>query len=401
MKARFRGLTWDHPRGYNALAAAAEHRAFAGKLGTPLSPPGRGQGEGGTQRPSLVEWDRQPLEGFESHPIADLAARYDLLVLDHPHIGEAVAENCLTPLQDIFTTDEIAAWEAQTIGRAMASYFWAGRHWALPLDVATQVTACRADLLGDAPPADWREVVRLSEGQPVALSLAGPHAILNLFSVAVALGVTPGGDDLMRDDIAAEALALLRAIARRVPAGSTELNPIGLLETMATGDAIALVPLVYGYVNYSTPAAGRRKISFVDAPTIDGRGIHGSVLGGTGIAITRRARPDAALLDHLRWLMRPDTQRGFIPDHDGQSSSRAAWLSDEVDAKAGGFYSATRKTAESAFVRPRSDGYVAFQAEASAIVRRALLDGAGDRETVDALKRAWRERRAKARGPLE
>jgi multiple sugar transport system substrate-binding protein len=400
MKARFRGLTWDHPRGYNALAAAARLAQSASDSGAPLSPPGRGQGEGAPPQPNLLEWDKQPLEGFESHPIADLAARYDLLVLDHPHIGEAVAENCLTPLEDIFTRDEIAAWEAQTIGRAMASYFWAGRHWALPLDVATQVAACRADLLSDAPPGDWREVVRLCERRPVALSLAGPHAILNLFSVAVALGVPPGGDDLMRDDIAAEALALLRAIARRMPAGSTELNPIGLLDSMATRDAIALVPLVYGYVNYSA-ADGRRKVSFADAPAIDGRGIHGSVLGGTGIAITRRARPDAELLDHLRWLMRPHTQCGFIPEHDGQPSALAAWLSGEVDAKAGGFYSATRRTAESAFVRPRFDGYIAFQAEASAIVRRALLDGAGDRETVGALKRAWRERRAKARGPLE
>ena len=45
----YRGLTWDHPRGYTALAAAS-----AG-----LSD-------------DTLEWDRHPLEGFEAHPIADL-----------------------------------------------------------------------------------------------------------------------------------------------------------------------------------------------------------------------------------------------------------------------------------------------------------------------------------------
>jgi len=81
---RYRGLTWDHPRGYNALAAAA--RLDEEPVGLAIS------------------WDRQPLEGFESHPIADLCARYDLVVLDHPHIGEAVSAACLVPLEDVQET---------------------------------------------------------------------------------------------------------------------------------------------------------------------------------------------------------------------------------------------------------------------------------------------------------
>ncbi len=102
----FSGLTWDHPRGYNALAAAAAEAASAGA--------------------PVLDWSKQPLEGFESHPIADLAARFDVLVLDHPHIGEAVASDCLQPLEALFEASEIAAWSEQTIGPAMASYQLAG-----------------------------------------------------------------------------------------------------------------------------------------------------------------------------------------------------------------------------------------------------------------------------------
>ena len=39
--------------------------------------------------------------------------------------------------------------------------------------------------------------------------------------------------------------------------------------------------------------------------------------------------------------MRADTQSTFIPDHDGQPSARAAWLSEAVNDPVGGFYRAT------------------------------------------------------------
>jgi multiple sugar transport system substrate-binding protein len=362
------GLTWDHPRGYMALAAAAEKAAAEGR--------------------PVVAWSKQPLEGFESHPIAELASRFDLLVLDHPHIGEAVAADCLRPLEELFTAEEIAVWQAETVGPAMASYAWQGRHLALPHDVATQVMAYRADLVAE-PPVTFGDVVRLAETAPVAVSISGPHALCTFFSVCVALGEEPGGEALVSDATAREALSLLSRLARTAPAGTATMNPIRLLETLAASDAIALVPHIYGYVNYARPSAGRRAVAFADAPVAAPGGRPGSVLGGTGIAVTRRAEPDTALIEHLRWLMRGDTQAGFIPDHEGQPSARAAWLSDRVNAAAGDFYRATLRTVERAFVRPRHNGYIAFQAEGSAILRETILDGRPIAGTIARLREAW------------
>ena len=64
MTPHYKALTWDHPRGYHALRDAAAEVA-----------PGQGLS---------IRWDKQPLEGFESHPIADLCANYDLV--DDPQI---------------------------------------------------------------------------------------------------------------------------------------------------------------------------------------------------------------------------------------------------------------------------------------------------------------------------
>jgi multiple sugar transport system substrate-binding protein len=372
-----RGLTWDHPRGYRALEAAAA-----------------------LDDPPLIGWERQPLEGFESHPIADLASRYDILVLDHPHLGEAIADNCLVPVEEWFPPDALARVATDTVGPALASYAVGGRHWALPLDVATQVMA-RDPTCIEAAPDTWDDVERIAASQPVALSLAGPHAILTFLSLCVALGDLPGGPDLVTDAVGAEALGRMRTLRRMAPAGSDRLNPIGLLGAMAAGGSIALVPLVYGYVPYAAPAPPRRRVAFSEAPRIAAGGRRGSVLGGTGIALTRRARPTPALVRHLAWLMSREAQCGFIPDHEGQPSHRAAWADAAVNRAAGDFYAATRETVETCWVRPRLDGWIAFQTQASAEVRAGLDDGRRPAAVVDALRTRWRDARTRARGSAD
>lgn len=346
----FRGLTWDHPRGYAALRAAAG---------------------------DLVAWDTQPLEGFESHPVDDLCARYDLVVLDHPHLGDALATGCLTPLDDLFGADELAAWAAASIGPTMRSYARDGRQWALPLDAATQVCAARADLVGE-PPTTWDEVERLSRTAPVALSLAGPHAFLSFASIAVALGEEPATDPdrLLSTGTGLAVLDLMAAIDARAPARTRALNPIGLLELMSDTDDLALCPLVYGYVNYS----GR--VTFGDAPAAAPGGRPGSTLGGTGIAVSSRCAPTTALLDHVRWLMSAEAQTRFLPEHAGQPSARAAWTAPAADP----FYRRTVRTCEAAWVRPRHAGYIPFQSAASAVVCDVLAGVLDQRRGLDRLQ---------------
>ncbi|RFA16248.1 hypothetical protein B7R21_02385 [Subtercola boreus] len=349
---RYRGLTWDHPRGAAALMAREAGRAPGSDFG--------------------IDWHVHPLEGFESHPIADLASQYDLLVLDHPHLGEALGTNALQPLDTLFDVAQLRGWAAAAVGPSFRSYTLDGHQWALPLDAATQVAAHRTDLLADhALPETWGEVVELSRTAPVALSLSGPHAYLSFASLCVALGEEPRlvpGEPFVSRDTAREALSILRSIAARLPAGSDRQSPIALLERLAGTDDIAYIPLVYGYVNYSSAL-----LRFTDAPRATPGGRRGSTIGGTGLAITARAEITPELLDEAAWLLSPDAQQHFIPGHEGQPSSRAAWQDPHVDESSHGFYSGTIDTIESAWVRPRGDGSIAFQSEASAIIRSLVI----------------------------
>lgn len=359
----YTALTWDHPRGHHALRDAAAEVA----PGQDLS----------------IAWDKQPLEGFESHPIADLCARYDLVVLDHPHVGEAIEAQCLVPLEDVFGSEELSALGAATIGPCLSSYRYAGKHWALPLDAATQVMAYRPDLTG--PVSTWSDVSTLAQQGGVALSLAGPHAALTFLSICTALGEPPADEDprlLVGEGTGVEAFELLANIYAHAETSATGLNPIGILGRMAKHDGIRLCPLVYGYVNYTRPAPGLKQVRFADAPSVHEGGRPGSTLGGTGIGISTRCKVTPELNAHLRWLLSDTAQRSFMPAHDGQPSRRSAWHDAHVNAAWGDFYHDTARTLEDAYVRPRYAGYIAWQTELSAYLREALAAGASAQGVV-------------------
>nr|MBA3324094.1 carbohydrate ABC transporter substrate-binding protein [Paracoccaceae bacterium] len=223
------------------------------------------------------------------------------------------------------------------------------------------------------------------------------HAILHFLALAVAFGEPPASRDpelLVPEATGREALALMRALhARRVRAADGK-NPIAILDAMAGGAEIALCPLIYGYVPYARAEAGRQPLRFTDAPVTATGGRPGSVLGGTGIAISIRCTPPPALIAHLEWLMSPETQADFIPSEAGQPGLRSAWEDDGVNRAWGGFYRAIARTLDSAWVRPRHPGWIAFQTEASALLRDALESGAPDAAVLGRLQDRYAVSRA-------
>ncbi len=365
--AHFAGLTWDHPRGRAPLEAAAVLAA-----------------EDGLD----IRWDVHSLEGFESAPLAELADRYDLIVLDHPHLGDALASACLRPMEEVVgaaVLDDIAHC---AVGPSLETYRLGGLTWALPLDAATQVSARREDL-APTQPRTWEDVTALAREAPVALSLSGPHAYLTFASVCQSLGAPLADGEatqIVDVPIAERALDLLADLTARAPRGTEAQNPIALLERMTSGDDLAYIPLVYGYVGYADRRL-ERSVTFGAAPLGPG-GWVGSTIGGTGLAVTRRAEVTDALRDHIVWLLSDTAQSGFIPEHQGQPAMTAAWDSDAVNAPVGDFYRRTRSTIDGAWTRPRFAGFTPLQSEMSRIVRDALKDRTPAADVVAMLTRA-------------
>ncbi|WBU59907.1 extracellular solute-binding protein [Paracoccus albus] len=362
-----RGMTWSHPRGYDPMiAVSAEWRRSTGVT---------------------VNWEKRSLQDFESYPVEDLARKYDLIVIDHPHVGQITAEGCLHPLPD---APEIAA---GSVGLSYPSYTWQGHQWAYPIDAAAQVQAIRPDLM-EAPPATWDNVLELARDGRVAIPLRAPHVLMSFLTLVANSGNpvrTNGRGQFIERHAGVTALDRLAALVNLIDPDCFNWDPIDVLERMARDDSIACAPLIYGYVSYAARSAVGKRISFHDIAEIhSGAGVAGSALGGTGIAVSAfTENPDLAIA-FARHIAGPEAQRTLYASAGGQVGHGAAWADPQVDQKAGGFYSGTYRTLQAASLRPRHDGYMPFQEQASARIAQALRVGDFE-EAIDDLDRLFDE----------
>ncbi len=288
MTVTLRGMTWSHPRGYDPMIATAA--VWRDRTGVEIL------------------WDKRSLQDFESFPVEELARQYDLIVIDHPHVGQVTMQGCLTP----FDRDGLAPLATASVGQSFPSYSWEGEQWALPIDAAAQVQVYRADLVESAK--TWDDVMRLARAGQVVLPMLAPHSLMCFFTLAANLG-TPcatAEGDLIGEAAGIEVVRRLAELTSLVEQSNFALDPIAASEAMARPDAlVSVMPLGYGYVSYARDGFRPRRLSFTDIPDAGGSGPVGSALGGTGIAVSAFSQHNKEAGDYARWMASADVQRGL------------------------------------------------------------------------------------------
>lgn len=368
---KLKGMTWSHPRGYDPMVAGAE-QWLADK---------------GVE----IEWEKRSLQDFETFPVEELARNFDMIVIDHPHVGQITKEGCLLPLDVPGRETELKELADGSVGQSFPSYNWQGRQWAFPLDAATQVQAWRPDLM-DKPVTSWGEVLRLARAGKVLLPLRSPHSLMCFYTLVANAGTPCAVEgELISVEDGVKAFEQLREIASLVKPKCFGMDPIAVFEEMAKPDSdIACSPLIYGYVNYAMPGFRDRLIRFADIPA-GAAGVAGSALGGTGIAVSAFSKHPEAAIDFAYWIASGDVQKGLYAASNGQPGHADAWEDDTVNNATSGFYRDTRATLEGAWVRPRHDGYMPFQEAASERINKGLLDNEKAEDVVADLNRLFRE----------
>jgi multiple sugar transport system substrate-binding protein len=368
-----KGMTWSHPRGYDPMVATAAE----------------------WQRRTGVEiaWDKRSLQDFESYPVEELARQYDLIVIDHPHVGQITAEACLAPLDVAGREAEGAALAAASVGQSYPSYNWDGRQWALPIDAAAQVQAFRPDLLERAPET-WNEVLALARAGQVVVPMLPPHSLMTFYTLAANLGqpCATAGDQLIGIEAGTEVVARLAELKALLAPSNFAMDPIAASEALAQPDAVvAAMPYGYGYVSYAMDGFRPHRLAFTDIPAAGSLGPAGSTLGGTGIAVSAFSEhPDQAIA-YAYWVAGADVQAGLYAAAGGQPGHAKAWEDEAVNRATHDFYRNTRRTMDLAWVRPRHNGYMTFQATASQRLNAGLLTDEAAPEIVAALNQLYRE----------
>lgn len=369
---KLKGMTWSHPRGHDPMVACSA--LYLAEKGVE------------------IEWDKRSLQDFESFSVEELARAYDLIVIDHPHVGQITKEGCLEPLDVAGREAAFDAMAKATIGGSFPSYNWQGRQWAFPIDAATQVQAHRDDLCD--PAETWHEVLELAEQGGVLLALRPPHSLMTFYTLCANLMApcATAGDMLVDPAKGAQAFDMIAELAGLIDPACYDMDPIAVFERMAEGGStIACSPYVYGYVNYAIEGFRPNLLTFTDIPEAGIIGPSGSALGGTGIAVSAFSKGKGAAIDFAYWIASGDIQKGLYAASGGQPGHAAAWEDDTVNAATGDFYRGTRATLEASWVRPRHDGYMGFQQAASERINAGLKAGETGESVVADLNRLFAE----------
>jgi multiple sugar transport system substrate-binding protein len=365
-----RGIAWNHSRALPPLVATAQRFE---ELHAEVE----------------VRWEKRSLHDFGHADLDSLAGHYDLLVIDHPAMGEAYVSHALVDLSESFESAFLGELAADSCGHSYESYLYGGKLFALPIDVAAPSASYRLDLLqrtGTEIPQTWNDVVNLARKGLVVMPGFHADVFLNFIGMCVSFGACIAEDPEVLIDAGTgqKCLELLRELASYMPAEIYEWNPITVYENMAASDGYAFCPFAFTYSNYSRAGFAKNLILFsTSVPLCQGRPFR-SVLGGTGIAISAGCKSPGVAIDYIKHLTGENWQRTLYGLSGGQPARRSSWKDETLNRVSNGFFERTLDLIETAYVRPRYPGYVQFQAEAGLpIVRYLQADGTA----LDALEK--------------
>lgn len=374
-RVHLKGMTWDHSRGFDPMVATSQ--AFTQTHGD-----------------VSIAWEKRSLQAFADRPIKEMADTYDLMVIDHPHVGEVVRSGLLLALDGLGRDAALQTLHEQSVGVSHRSYEFDGRQWALAIDAATPVATYRPDRL-DIAPTRWNEVIDLAADGAVCLALVPINALMTFMGLARNQGFALAeGDALIAGEEGQQVLEQMAEIVALIDPRCLSLDPIGIFEWMGrTEDAPAYSPFGYGYTNYSRTGYCPFPLCFTDAPGIGDNGPRGTVIGGTGIAVSASSRHRDVAADYAFWIAGAACQKGLYFSSGGQPANSVAWQDAACNGASRDFFTNTRQTLESAWLRPRYDGYMRFQDEAGDIVHQFLRKQISLSTTLDKLQTCYRESR--------
>jgi multiple sugar transport system substrate-binding protein len=378
-QASLRGITWNHSRALPPLVATAQRFEE-------LHPGIR------------IQWEKRSLHEFGHADIVTLAQNFDLLVIDHPMVGDAEVTGALADLIPILSSDEIKDLHEGSIGPSFTSYLYHEKLYALPIDAAAPAASFRPDLLvrhDFEEPNTWEDVIALASLGCVRMPAFCADIFLNFMGLCVSLGTAIGGDpeQFVDHEIGTNCLEMLCELAALMPGEIYRMNPIALYERMGSDDNIAYCPFAYTYSNYSRNGFGSKHVRFSNPVNIDGDRPMRTVLGGTGIAISAECKNATLALKYSRFVAGEICQRTIYGQCGGQPARKSAWNDPLLNQITDNFFVRTADSIERAYVRPRYPGYVAFQERAGETIVDLCEHHGNAKKTLEQLNTLYRSSR--------
>tara|TARA_Y100000590_G_C15697719_1_gene1005764 strand:- start:518 stop:1663 length:1146 start_codon:yes stop_codon:yes gene_type:complete len=367
---QLKGISWDHPRGYDPMVATA--KAFKDKY------------------PEIeIIWEKRPLQAFADRPIENMAFNYDLMVIDHPHVGEASRKNLLLELNSFNEyKNKLFELSENSVGLSHQSYNFNNNQYALAIDAASPVGAYKLDYKEELP-FTFDQVVYLAEKSLVLWPIKPIDAISSFNTIAANVGhpINKISSKLIDRVIGIEILQMMKKLASLVPENCLQMNPINVLDYMSSNTDKVYCPLLYGYSNYSRKNFRNNLIKFTNIPSFDQNisNCQGAQLGGTGLAISKESKYIDLALEYTFWVASEECQKNLYYYSGGQPGNLNAWKNEKINNDSNNFFRDTLNTLENSWLRPRFDGYMYFQDIGGTIINDYLKNDIQADKTIDKL----------------
>ena len=371
------GMAWDHPRGFESVVACNNlvHERFG----------------------VTIEWTARSLLQFGDQHVREFAEDNDLMVIDHPHVPDGVADKALLPMDDWLSKDQLAVLERESAGPSHESYRFEGKIWALALDAAAQVSVYRPDLVDGVPPF-WDDILADAKKGKVLWPYKPVDAFSTFATVSAQLGSPIGSTaEFLSRDTTEKTMDLLIEFAAAVPPWCHSSNPFEISERLVESNDYWYAAPLYGYTNYSREGFRSTTLAYDDVPSFDGRA-RGSQLGGAGIAVSAHSKNPQVAMEIAAYLASAEAQNGPYTELHGQPGNLRAWLSPRMNELTHNFFRNTLRTIEGSWVRPRLVGWPDFQFDVSQVIHQALVAqrfDAKDWELMEQHTATLRERSAR------
>lgn len=369
-----KGITWNHSRAFPPLIATAQRFE--------------------EYHPNVrIVWEKRSLHDFGHASLTELAEVFDLLVVDHPMMGEAA--DVLVNLRPLLSLDVWEDLKTDSTGPSFDSYVYKDALYALPIDAAAPAASFRNDLLAVADlsvPTKWSELLELARRNLVRMPGFPADLFLNFMGMCVSRGssVAVGDDYLFDTKIASECLEELRELASFMPKVIYEWNPIALYEQMASSDEFAYCPFAYTYSNYSRVGFATRPLRFALPVRLSDGAAMRTVLGGTGVAISASSSIADIAFEYSLYVAGHTCQNTLYSISGGQSARRSAWKNLVLNQLTDGFFERTLASIDTAYVRPRYRGYIRLQEQAGVPIVHYLKNGGSPSQALNQINRLYR-----------
>ena len=367
---KLKGIAWDHPRGFDPMVETA---SFYQKKNPEVE----------------INWDKRPLQAFADRPIEEMAFYYDLMVIDHPHVGEASRKDLIYEFNHSKKYEnELLLLEKNSVGLSHQSYNFNGNQYALAIDAAAPVSAYREDLI-DSPPKTFDETIKLAEKSKVIWPIKPVDSISCFNSIAANFGnpINFVPEKFIDQSLAIEILKMMKKLSKLVPKDCLYMNPINVLDIMSESDEFYFCPQLYGYSNYSREGFRKSIVNFGNMISFneDKNNCKGSQLGGTGLAISKTTKHLDIALEYSFWVASEVCQTDAFYKSGGQPGHFKAWQSEDVNNNCNNFFINTLNTLQKSWLRPRYDGYMYFQDKAGTLINNFLKDDLVLEQTLNGL----------------